>query len=128
MIEYTHNKINKIKGVVLMGTKSIIGISNKNHKNITFIMVSYDGYIHYVGRLLQKYYNNYEMAKRIVELGDLTSLAPNFENHAMSHNESLDLPFEQQGIISHLRDCVRWSDYPIICGEYDKPKYHKNIK
>lgn len=112
-----------------MGTRAIVGISNKYHQNIKCVMVSYDGGFDNVGKILYQHYNNYEMAKQIVELGNLTSIAPNFGNTAKSCWEHINMPFDKQGIVSHMRDCSGWNDYPTDCSyETNKPRHYANFK
>lgn len=60
-----------------MGTHANIGI--RSNGIITYIYCHYDGYVEHTGRILQNFYNSPEVAKALIELGDISSLGELFE-------------------------------------------------
>lgn len=58
-----------------MSTRSYIAIDQHNGKYLT-IYCHYDGYLSYVGAVLQKYYTDPVRVFRLVNSGDMSRLAP----------------------------------------------------
>lgn len=58
-----------------MSTRSYIAINNGKGKYLT-VYCHYDGYLSYVGAVLQKYYTNPVRVLRLVQSGDMSRLAP----------------------------------------------------
>jgi hypothetical protein len=61
-----------------MGTRSRIAVKLEDN-TIKSVYCHWDGYPSYVGRMLFKHHNNKESALKIIELGDLSSLAESLE-------------------------------------------------
>lgn len=58
-----------------MSTRSYIAIDQHNGKYLT-VYCHYDGYLSYVGAVLQKYYTDPVRVSRLVHSGDMSKLAP----------------------------------------------------
>ena len=58
-----------------MSTRSYIAIKTNNGKYLT-VYCHYDGYLSYVGTVLQKYYTDPVRVFRLVHSGDMSRLAP----------------------------------------------------
>lgn len=58
-----------------MSTRSNIAIDNGNGKYLT-VYCHYDGYLSYVGAILQKYYTDPVRVFRLINSGDMSRLAP----------------------------------------------------
>ena len=58
-----------------MSTRSYIAINNGNGKYLT-AYCHWDGYLSYVGAILQKYYTNPLRVNRLIKSGDMSKLAP----------------------------------------------------
>lgn len=58
-----------------MSTRSYIAIKTDNGKYLT-AYCHYDGYLSYVGAVLQKYYTNPLRVRRLIQSGDMSRLAP----------------------------------------------------
>lgn len=58
-----------------MSTRSYIAIKQPNNKYLT-AYCHWDGYLSYVGAVLQKYYTNPLRVSRLVQSGDMSRLAP----------------------------------------------------
>ena len=75
-----------------MSTRSLIGIVEPDG-SVRSIYCHFDGYVAYVGRMLNIHYNSEEMARQLIALGDLSSLreriAPN-PGEAHSFDNPLD--------------------------------------
>ena len=56
-----------------MSTNAVIAVRT-NENTVKAIYLHWDGYIEHAGKLLIKNYNSLEMAEKIVNLGDLSSL------------------------------------------------------
>lgn len=56
-----------------MGTSCLIGIAEKGNK-VSYISCHWDGYIEYVGRILVEHYQDVEKIKKLISLGNLSSL------------------------------------------------------
>ena len=72
-----------------MGTPAIIAF--KDGENVTWSYVNYDGYIAHTGRMLVEHYNDAELAKALIALGDLSKLDKSIEcpeGHSFSNNIS----------------------------------------
>lgn len=58
-----------------MSTRSYIAIKQPNNKYLT-AYCHWDGYLSYVGAVLQKYYTNPLRVSRLIQSGDMSKLAP----------------------------------------------------
>lgn len=58
-----------------MATRSRIGIENPDG-TVTSVYCNWDGYPEYNGRILVEYYNTEDRARRLVELGAISTLRP----------------------------------------------------
>lgn len=58
-----------------MSTRSYIAIKQPNNKYLT-AYCHWDGYLSYVGAVLQKYYTNPLRVNRLIQSGDMSKLAP----------------------------------------------------
>lgn len=56
-----------------MSTRSLIGIQNANG-SIDFIYCHHDGYLSYVGKKLVNHYRDEETIRKLLNLGDMSSL------------------------------------------------------
>lgn len=61
-----------------MATRSRIAIENGDG-SVTSIYCHYDGYPTYVGVILQEHYTDPEKVKKLISLGDISSLYPNVD-------------------------------------------------
>ena len=60
-----------------MSTRSFIGYVEND--GIHGIYCHFDGYIEYTGKILQKYYNNIDIIKKLVDLGYISALGKMIE-------------------------------------------------
>ena len=60
-------------------------------KTVKVIYVHWDGNPDFVGKVLQEYYPTYKRVKRLIELGDISVLRPNFSKPP---THSFDKPIE----------------------------------
>ena len=58
-----------------MATRSHIGILNQNG-TVDYIYCHFDGYLEHNGKILNEHYNTEGRVRALIELGDLSSLAP----------------------------------------------------
>ena len=56
-----------------MSTRSYIGILNSDN-SVDYVYCHYDGYPEYNGVILSEYYNNEDIVRDLISLGDLSSL------------------------------------------------------
>lgn len=69
-----------------MGTRSRIGIQNKNG-TFTTIYCYWDGYLSWVGNILQDHYTTEEKIKELINLGSLSSLGKEIgEKHSFEES------------------------------------------
>lgn len=59
-----------------MGTCALIGVMDKQTKQISYAYVGYEGMPDYTGKLLKEKYNTARMAKKLVALSDFRMLHP----------------------------------------------------
>ena len=57
-----------------MGTRARIGV--KTSEGIKSIYLHYDGYPSHAGAILEEHYNDAEKVQQLIEMGDMSSLAP----------------------------------------------------
>ena len=62
--------------VIIMGTRSCIGIHNKEENTVKHIYCHWDGYPSHVGITLLENYDTEEKINELLELGSLSSLGP----------------------------------------------------
>ena len=58
-----------------MSTRSLIAIKENGKEEIKVIYCHYDGYFEYVGAVLLKHYNNPDKVRKLIKLGNLSSLS-----------------------------------------------------
>lgn len=58
-----------------MSTRSNIGIKNEDG-TVSHIYCHFDGYLEHNGEILNEHYNTEERVKQLIELGDISYLAP----------------------------------------------------
>lgn len=56
-----------------MSTRSLIGVAEQNG-TVKAIYCHFDGYVEYVGKVLNAHYNSEALARQLLALGDLSSL------------------------------------------------------
>lgn len=56
-----------------MGTPACIAVMN-DKKEVTWTYVNYDGYLNGVGRMLIEHYNDLTIAKKLISMGDISTL------------------------------------------------------
>ena len=92
-----------------MATRSRIAIENENG-SVTSIYCHYDGYPSYVGKVLMEHYTDHEKVKKLIALGDISSLYENvdipegvkhnFENRVdgitVAYHRDREEPFRQE--------------------------------
>lgn len=61
-----------------MGTRSTIAVQRADG-SVVQTYCHWDGYIDHNGRILQEFYNDQELAEKLVSLGDMSSLGPRCE-------------------------------------------------
>jgi hypothetical protein len=105
-----------------MSTRSNIGYLREDGK-IEAVYCHFDGYPSGVGETLVGHFNNLESAKKIVSLGDLSSVAGSVRIDPV-HSHSYDKP-EKETIVAYHRD--RGEDYrnPTIFN--DEQDYASNF-
>ena len=57
-----------------MATRSRIGILNEEKMTVDSIYCHWDGYLEHVGRILHVHWKSTEDVRRLIELGDITSI------------------------------------------------------
>ena len=76
-----------------MSTNSTITVRTAENERKS-IYCHWDGYPQFNGNMLMQHYSDYEKAKELVELGDLSSLAPNI--HPSTSTHSFD--YKEEGV------------------------------
>ena len=67
-----------------MGTRSLIGMEQKNG-TVKFTYCHWDGYIEHNGIILERYYNDENAVKELLNFGQISSLGANIgEKHAFN--------------------------------------------
>lgn len=93
-----------------MSTRSLIGILKKDGKDkyVDYIYCRWDGYIEYVGKILNDNYNNKDLIYKLLNLGDLSVLGtepisnPNYwkdpsKNYNENYYENYCLAYKDRG-------------------------------
>ena len=109
-----------------MSTRSIIAMKNPD-QSVSGIYCHFDGYPQGVGEILRTYYNDEEKIKRLLELGDLSSLGERIDPTPGS-GHSFDNP-ENGVTVAYHRDrgeelyrAVTWRDQKEMLEK--SPKTH----
>lgn len=105
------------KGGMNISTRSRIGIIRKDG-TIKSIYCHHDGYLEYVGKILNDYYSNYDDIKELINLGDISSLREKVKPYN-DLDHSFDEPQEDVTIAYHRDRDEEW--------KYTKPNINKNI-
>lgn len=69
-----------------MSTRSYIGMINDNG-SVSYIYCHFDGYLSHVGKTLQKHYNTKAKVKKLMELGDISSLGETLTDTIAYHRD-----------------------------------------
>jgi len=95
---------------IKMSTNANIAIL-KEDGMYTFIYNHHDSYSSGVGAMLLRYYKTSEDVNSLIALGNLSSVGSKLMDDCDSYRQHLDLPIDERGTVSYVRDCKRWSDF-----------------
>ena len=68
-----------------MATTALIAVKINNHYKV--IHLGSDGYLNYCGRILQSFYNSQDLARNLIEQGDMSFLDKNTEKTDFYHRD-----------------------------------------
>lgn len=110
-----------------MSTRCRIGVEHDG--KIESIYCHHDGYLDYVGRKLQKYYNDIFSVRELMKLGDISSLGDNLPHEGLKFEDYTEgrfcRPYSLRGencpstfddsieqLLKHTEDC--WGEYLYV--------------
>jgi len=91
-----------------MSTRGHVAV--KENGEYTYIYNHSDSYIEGLGITLFKHYNNAELVRALVGLGNTSSIYNTIENTATSYREHINRDREERGTVANFRDSQRWAD------------------
>lgn len=112
-----------------MSTRGYIAI--KENGKYKYIYNHNDSYIDGLGITLYKYYKNVNKVKKLIALGNTSSVGRTIEEGgSKSYVEHVSMPRECRGTVAMFRDINRWKDCGNVEWEDSKPmetKYISNL-
>jgi hypothetical protein len=111
-----------------MGTRSVIGIVNKQDKTITSVYCHWDGYPEHHLTILKNFYNTEEKVRELISYGDMSELDTTLNTCVFYHRDRKEskedtMPTQYSSVISWKHAYRQNVDYFYLFTEDDVWEY-----